>query len=167
MKLGQTENEFVYNEELGIWHEKGKPPPKEERGHSAPPPIMGAGPSGSGSPFPSAGGYPSGPSPLGGMTAHARTRTHGRTLTSCCVRAGSDGGNQFTKYASPAARGNRRYVDTFNPEPAPGSTPAAAPMSVPTPTLMMPTPGMHPASPATSAPYTVFTPPMSPYQPQQ
>lgn len=143
MKLGQTENEFVYNEELGIWHEKGKPPPKEERGHSAPPPIMGAGPSGSGSPFPSVGGYSSGPAPLGGP----------------------DGGNQFTKYASPA-RGNRRYVDTFNPEPAPGSTPAAAPMSVPTPTLM-PTPGMHPASPATSAPYTVFTPPMSPYQPQQ
>jgi hypothetical protein len=77
MKLGTTENEFIYNEELGIWHEKGKPPTKDERGPSAPPPIMSmpSGGPGSGSPFPSGGvapppsGYPSGPAPLSGTYA--------------------------------------------------------------------------------------------------
>jgi hypothetical protein len=70
-----------------------------------------------------------------------------------------DGGNQFTKYASPA-RGNRRYVDTFA-----AADQVYSPASATTLNMTMPSPigggGGHPSASA----YTVFTPPSTPMNP--
>lgn len=136
MRLGQEENEFVYNEELGVWHEKGKPPSQNQRDTIAPPPILSRSSSApmsapGSAPFPNSGPLPgSAPPP--------------------------SGGNQFTRFSSPA-RG--RYVDTFN------TNPTVAPTSTPTVSLPSPSPlgvGQSTNPPA----FNVFTPPGTPSNPQ-
>lgn len=94
----------MYNEEFGIWHEKGKPPTQETRDALAPPPILtrsSSAPVGgpTSSPFPGAAPPPS-------------------------------GGNQFTRFASPS-RG--RYVDTFNPNGAAPVSTGAPSIAMPMP----------------------------------
>ncbi|KAL6071021.1 COPII coat assembly protein SEC16 [Balamuthia mandrillaris] len=121
MVLG-GETEFVYNEELGVWHQKGKPPQMPAK---APPPPPMSTPIEQTPQRTDAGPPP--PSSLSSSPALGGPLGQSNGLSGGAPPAFS-AQNRF----SSSSRGSRRYLDSFNPEQEfQASAPSAGPAGMP------------------------------------